>query len=441
MAFVHELSCECAKTELDIFAVPPTQTSIDTGTVVEFNPISTISELTPIEFVISGSGQDYIDVGNTQLYVRAQILKGDNAPIDNTDHVGPINLTLQSLFSEVEVKLNDTVISSSNNTYSYRAYMETLLSYGTDAKKSQLTSALYYKDVSGAMDEDNPLDQAGTNTGLKSRHERFNRGATVDMLGRIHSDIFFQERFLPSDVNMRVRMLRNKDAFCLMSNAVNPSFKIKILDCKLFVRKVKLSPSVFLAHAKAFENANAKYPIRRVVVKSVTVPRGNMDMTQEALFSGQIPSRLIIGCVDNDAFNGSYTKNPYNFKHYNVNQIKVYLDGQGQHVKPIEPNFTGAQYITAYSSMFAGSGKLFQNEGTGISREDYTGGYTLYGFDLSPDQCESGGHFNLVKEGSVRLDMKFGVALPNTINIIACAEFENIIEIDRNKNVLFDYSN
>ena len=78
MAFVHDLSCECAKTELDIFTVPPTQTSIESGTVVEFNPISSINDSTPIEFIISGSGQDYIDVGNTQLYVRAQILRGDN---------------------------------------------------------------------------------------------------------------------------------------------------------------------------------------------------------------------------------------------------------------------------------------------------------------------------------------------------------------------------
>ena len=32
-------------------------------------------------------------------------------------------------------------------------------------------------------------------------------------------------------------------------------------------------------------------------------------------------------------------------------------------------------------------------------------------------------------------------ALPNTINVIAYAEFKNIIEIDRNRNVLFDYTN
>ena len=29
MAFIHEGSCECTKSELDLFSVPPTQTSIE----------------------------------------------------------------------------------------------------------------------------------------------------------------------------------------------------------------------------------------------------------------------------------------------------------------------------------------------------------------------------------------------------------------------------
>ena len=50
-------------------------------------------------------------------------------------------------------------------------------------------------------------------------------------------------------------------------------------------------------------------------------------------------------------------------------------------------------------------------------------------------------HFNIIKEGNVRVDMKFGAVLPNTINVIVYAEFEDIIEIDRSPNVIFDYSN
>jgi hypothetical protein len=439
MAFVHPQSCECAKSELDLFSVPPTQTSIESGGWVEYNPISSISDGVPIEFVIGGSGQDYIDLANTQLYTKIEIVRGDGTPIDNTEHVGPINLFLHSLFSEVDLRLNDTLISSTNNTYAYRSYIETLLSYGPAAKASQLTAALYYKDVAGRMEDANPHD-AACNPGLLKRHSFFENGGVVDMIGCIHSDLFFQEKYLPSDVGIRLRLVRSKNAFCLMSSQQQPTYKVKIHDCKLFVRKVKLSPSVFVAHAKALEVGHAKYPVRRVICKTFTVPRGNLDFSQENLFTGQLPTRLVIGCVDNDAYNGDYTKNPYNFKHYSLNQIKIFLDGQQQHIKPLEPNFRSRQIVSSYMSLFSGTGKLQRDEGNDITREDYSNGYTLYAFDLTPDLAEEG-HFNLSKEGSVRVDLKFGAALPNTINVIAYAEFENVIEIDRNRNVIFDYGN
>ena len=142
MTFVHPQSCECLKSELDIFSVPPTQTSIESGSYVEYNPISSINDGSPIEFVISGSGQDYIDLANTQLYVKLDVRKADNTAIVAASQVGPVNLLLHSLFSEVDVKLNDVLITSTNNTYAYRAYLETLLTYGSESKTTQLSSSL-----------------------------------------------------------------------------------------------------------------------------------------------------------------------------------------------------------------------------------------------------------------------------------------------------------
>ena len=440
MAFIHEGSCECAKSELDLFSVPPTQTSIESGAFVEYHPISSLADGAPIEFEVSSSGDDYMDFANSYLYVRAKITRANGSNLVDADKVGPVNNFLHSLFSQVDVSLNGTLITNSTNTYPYRAYIETLLSYGPQAKSSHLTASLYYKDDGTKMDKSDPTaDEDERNSGLARRAAFTSGSAEVDMIGRIHSDIFFQERYMLNEVNTRIRLTRSKDSFCLMA-AGDQSYKVQLTAAALFVRKVKISPSVYLAHAKTLESGMAKYPIRRVICKTFTIPAGYLDVSHEKLFAGQLPSRLIIGCVDNKAFNGDVSKNPFNFKHFSLSDIMVYLDGQQHGIKPLTSNFAQRQYISAFMSLFSGTGKANRDERNGIDRSAFANGYELYAFDLRPDLSEND-HFNLARQGTVRIDLKFAVALPHTVTVVAYAEFENIIEIDRNRNVIFDFNN
>ena len=149
--------------------------------------------------------------------------------------------------------------------------------------------------------------------------------------------------------------MRNKDSFCLLSGEANPSYKVKLISAVLLVRKVQLSPSVFWAHAKALKSGLAIYPIKRVVCKTYTIPADNLDGNHEKLFTGQLPSRFVIGCVDKDAFNGNYVKNPFTFKHYALSEISLHLDENTQPVKPQIPNFANRQYIQAYINLFSGN--------------------------------------------------------------------------------------
>ena len=54
MAFLHTQSCECLKSELSLFDIPPTQTTIEGSNWVQYKPISSLSDDSPIEFVIPG---------------------------------------------------------------------------------------------------------------------------------------------------------------------------------------------------------------------------------------------------------------------------------------------------------------------------------------------------------------------------------------------------
>jgi len=75
MAFAHDMSCECTKSELDLFSVPPTQTSTEHGSWVEYHPLTTVADGSLIEFDVCGSGDDYVDFANTMLHVKAKVTK------------------------------------------------------------------------------------------------------------------------------------------------------------------------------------------------------------------------------------------------------------------------------------------------------------------------------------------------------------------------------
>ena len=80
------------------------------------------------------SGDDYLDIANTYLSITAA-----GADIDSAAAVVPVNNWLHSLFSQVDVYLNGTLVTPLSNTYAYRAYIKKLLNYGIEAKKSQLS--------------------------------------------------------------------------------------------------------------------------------------------------------------------------------------------------------------------------------------------------------------------------------------------------------------
>ena len=150
--------------------------------------------------------------------------------------------------------------------------------------------------------------------------------------------------------------------------------------------------------------------------------------------------RLVIGLMDNGAFNGVRTKNPFNFQHFHLVEISVYSDGQQQYgMKPLTTDFTNNLYVRGFNTLFSGIGKLFKDEGNVISRESFGSGYALYAFDLTPDLGEDD-HFSLPRQGSVLLVLKFGTALAEPVSVIAYAEFQNMIEIDRHRNVIYDFS-
>jgi hypothetical protein len=98
IAFIHEGSCECAKSELDLFSLPSTQTSIENKIYVEYHPISNITGGTPLEFDVTETGDDYLDLANSFLCVRAKITRNNGDDLDTVDTAGPSIISFTACF-------------------------------------------------------------------------------------------------------------------------------------------------------------------------------------------------------------------------------------------------------------------------------------------------------------------------------------------------------
>ena len=373
--------------------------------------------------------------------MKACIKTTNNSPVDVAVAVTPINNTLHSLFSQIDVSLNDVNVSSATTTYPYRAYIETHLNYGTDAKKSRLQAAMYFIDDNLTVSNPIPDSSSARNMGLKRRHGICTAKPTFDMIGPLHVDVFNQSKYMLNGVTMKVRMTCSKDSFVLMAKSdVTESFKVDILSAKLFVRKLKITPSLCLAHERILQQKTAKYPITRVECKVIHLPQGQKSFTHDNLFLGQLPKRIVLGLVDNRAFNGDISLNPYNFQHCNLNYLAVHLDGQQVPWAPLQPSFSGSSYIRAFYTQFTGGDGISSDTGNTIGREQFVNGHALYCFDLTPDLSSScGHHFSVTKSGNLRLELAFEVALSITGNVLVYSEFDNVIEIDKDRKVTRNY--
>ena len=142
-----------------------------------------------IEFRIPGNNAEYIDLSHSKLKVKARIVKSDGSPIKAENHVALVNLSLSSIFRQVDVQMQEKLVGSGTNIcYPYKAMLDTLLKYNHDVKEGPLQSELYYKDV-GVMDATPP----GNNSGLMSSDQYTAAGNEVTLEGPVHSDVFQQK--------------------------------------------------------------------------------------------------------------------------------------------------------------------------------------------------------------------------------------------------------
>ncbi|XP_071082614.1 uncharacterized protein F54H12.2-like [Haliotis cracherodii] len=414
---------------LNLFTLPPYQTSVQKHYFVNVRPLSQINDSTPLEFHVSNSGGDYVDLKRTRLHLKVKVTQTDGTALAEDENVAPVNLFLQSLFSQVTVYLQNQLVSSTNNHYAYKSMMKTLLEYGHEAKSTQLTTQLFYKDVAEQNSDLESSNVTGSiNGGMSSRASYIADSKVLTMSGPIYEDIFDVNRYLLNEVDLTLKMYRSDPKFCLMSSVIDHEFKVQILDAYLQVCKVKVNPALILAHNELFEKSNALYPYTKTEVKVTSIPTSQQTHSIDNV-SNPVANRYIVGLVESASLNGSYAGNPFNFKSSMLKKVTLYVDGVSVPSQPTE-----ADDVESYVNMLDGMDLWKKDEGNAITRSDFLLGSALFVFDLDK-MCEDSEYLNLVKSGTVRLELEFKSALINPLSCVVLTQRNSLIEIDRARNV------
>lgn len=434
MSLINEFSHPTIRGQVDLFGLPPTDTTIESSFYAEYKPLVNIQDSdAKIDFRIIGNASQYLDLNDHFCYLRVKVVSGDGSDLPDKAPVSTSNLFMHSLFSQCDVNINNQLVSTSNNCYMYKAYLETILTYGRDYMNSQGTCPLFYVDTNKGS-----LDSA--NSGFKERQQFIELSKPVELIDKLKFDIAYQNRYILSDTNVTISLSRCPESFSLLYSKTAPTDsninpKIKILDASLFVRKHVLYPSIVLSHQRLLEEGHsARYPFKKSEVKFFSIPKSSQSFIEENVFLGSIPQRIVLCLVPSNGFVGNYSINPFVFSHYNLNYISLSVNNVPYPIKGMNLDFSNGQNLIPYYLLFCSLGIAGQDQGLTFDRKKYNEGQTFFAFDIN-QSIGSDATLQLEKNGSVRIELKFATPLSEAINCLVYSEHQKVLEIDKYRQI------
>lgn len=430
-------------TELDLFSECGENQVTEKVLWDEF-PCSDVltNDPTELNFTLRAAGdRSMIDLSRSQLYVKAKITNKDGSALSDNKTVGPVNNFLHSMFEDCATFLDDVEVTNANKLYPYNSYFLDLFETTTEAKESYMTAQLWYKN--GAFNNTDPEQ----NPGFKKRAEKFGT-RECGMIGKLHSELFHQDRYLLSGVEVKVKLTLGKPGFFFMSGAKkednktpvdNDTYKLKITDAKMYVPYVHLTEKAKEDIENELKKKPAVYPIQRIVSKVIPINAQTEEHPLENISKGQLPNKILASLVRTKAKQQDITQSPFFFGTYKVKKIELNVDGMPYSKRALTPDPDKWAYAKTYMNVFESLNYTEEGANTPvISRDDFGTGFAIYPFNLNPGCASDPGM--LKKSGNVSLFLEFEETVDVTdLQLVVMCIYDNCIKIDKDRNFTKDW--
>jgi len=418
--------------QLNIFKLPPSDVSVTSSHYGTIFPQFSIKENdVPLEFTMNGDSLHWVDLSKSLVYLRLRIINKDGTSIDPGTSISMTNLGFHSMWESVDLYINSVLVTKSSSLYPYKAYINKLLSLGEDVKTTSLTQELFYKDAFNLTTYDT------NKKGYKERFDQTKGSKYFELIGVPDEPLFYQERLLPPNTEVKLRFRHSRPDFCLEGRA--PDCKIELDEAVFLPFRVVLHPEIHSSLTSRLKAGEvAKFPIVSRELKSFTIPSGSTSQTCEAVFSGKLPQQIIIGMVEYNGttkvYIGAVGESAFNFKDFGLQSAGISIDNENAMSRSYNFDVDNGRYLAGYNSLFQILGD--KGDSNFLSREDYVNGNFLLAFKLDANTAAQA--FSIQKTGNIQINLKFKTALTESIQLIVCGEFQGLLQIDGEKNIAIE---
>jgi hypothetical protein len=261
-------------------------------------------------------------------------------------------------------------------------------------------------------------------------------------MGKLHIDLATQDRVIMGGSTIKITLIPHDPTFYMLAEGNDVKPKVEFLDTALYVTRSKVSNLVGSALKLAIKNGTAKYPFTRYETKTFTISPGTTSAHIDNIKHGQMPIKAYCVFVPNTAFTGVLNKNPFNFKHYDINYLCFHMDGDQYPQKPYTPDFANGLFSRTFMGLYDTLSQLSTDSATKISKDEFLNGSTIFAANFAPDMsdgCSRSGHVNPIRKGTLRMELKLA-STPETINAILLLEYDSIIEMTNTHEIKVDFS-
>ena len=214
-----------------------------------------------------------------------------------------VNNIMHSIFSNVEVYINNQQIYKSNGLYAHTSY----ISNNFKAAISEYKGVLHCEGCDYEQDSEvisNPLPDPF----FTRRMKLLSRPNGFMLYGKLGIDFFSTSELLYPNTKFRLRLIRARPNFYMMSD--NPSGSLGIVDCSLYTRRIALRDDYHKKRMDMLAYVPVEYNYLETLAKTFTIPARQNQFIQKNISNNAPVRRIAIAMNTNSVFTGSFTENP-----------------------------------------------------------------------------------------------------------------------------------